>query len=235
MQKLFYLVPIEVMQDLKWIALVNSPYKELNLKVVFEIDFWFYLRKDGSFGGYSNQNSLWSILSDKKLDFENSCQQVNIPFSLIDLDKEYAQYKKDHTLYKPSKQDDIPEENKVSICKETFPSIICGKGTSQIFLEHYVGKKDGIKLYINSNEITGHNIPHCHVKYNHINNYCVLSLVDAKKIAPDGNLKNAVIYKAQNILQKNIQKAREIWNDVSSLMKFEINEHGHYTDKYKKA
>ena len=158
----------------------------------------------------------------KKLKFEKSCKELNIDILEIDLSVQYNNYLKQTAIYTPSPQKDIPEENQLDICSETFPHIICGSGTSQILLEHIIAKTDNMTLYINSNENGSHHIPHCHVKYNSYTNYCTLSLVDYKKLTPDGDLKNAIVCKAQQILAKNIQAARKKWNEIDTPLKFKI-------------
>ena len=234
MKKTFYLINISVMQQNKWIQLVNSPYSEKNLHIIFEFDFWFDLRHNKNlYSDLGERYVLWSIPENKKIDFISSCEEVKIETKEIDLEKYYDDYVEQHYAYSPSKQEDIPVENMVIISNQDVDKIICGSGTKQVFLEHKIAEKDNIKIYINSNEITGHNIPHCHLKYNDNNNYCVLSLIDLEKIAPDGNIKNAVVCKAQALLGKHIQDARKKWNEVHSLMKFKVSDGKYTSDFYK--
>lgn len=226
MNKIFYLVDNEVMKNLQWIPLANYPYLNFDLGVLFEQNFWYDLRHlkkcDQDYNEYKDM-FLWSIPEEKKELFEKSCTELEIKIINIDLDVQYKEYCKEHYFYKPTKQSGIPLRDRVSICRETFNPIICGHGTTQIFLEHNIGGEDGIELYINSNENGRHKKPHCHVKYNSISNYCVLSLVDFEKIEPDGNIKNAIVCKAQAILQKNIQYAREKWNTIDAPIKFKVD------------
>lgn len=220
------------MRNLEWIPLANPPYLAYDLGIMFEQHFWFEIRhKHGIYKEEGNNSFLWSIPVNKKTDFEKSCNELKIDITEIDLNEIYNEYLKENTIYKPSAQENIPIENQVDICDKSFTHIICGPGTTQIFLEHNIGEKDNIKLYINSNEEGRHHIPHCHVKYNNYENYCVLSLVDYQKIEPDGKTKNAVVCKAQSILADNIQLARKKWNEINSLLKFKIC-NGNYTSEY---
>ena len=235
MKKIFYLINISVMKQYKWIQLVNYPYSEKNLHIIFEFDFWFDLRHNKNlYQDLGEQYVLWSIPNDKEIDFICSCKEVEIETQEIDLERFYADYVEQHYAYTPSKQEDIPAENMSIVCAQDVDKIICGSGTKQVFLEHKITEKDNIQIYINSNEITGHNIPHCHVKYNNINNYCVLSLINYEKLAPDGNIKNAVVCKAQELLEEHIQDARKKWNEINSLLKFKVSEGKYISEFYKK-
>lgn len=233
MNKIFYLVNNEVMRNLQWIPLANPPYLNYDLGIIFEQRFWFDLRHSKELDQNYDNMFLWSVPKDKKELFEKSCSELNIEIMEIDLSTPYEKYRKIHYIYKPSPQQEIPPTDRLAICQESFNPIICGTGTSQIFLEHYVGEKDGIELYINSNENGRHKLPHCHVKYNSINNYCVLSLVDFEKIEPDGKIKNAIVCKAQSILKNNIQTARKKWNEINAPIKFKIV-NGIYTAEFQK-
>ncbi len=233
MKRIFYLVSINVMRNLEWIPLANSPYLEFDFNLMFEDRFWFYLRKDKGLDEELKDFYLWSIQEDKQTLFEKSCKELNIVVKNYDQSFYYNEYKQQNQIYIPTKQKEIATTDCVEICSESFSKIICGPGTTQILLEHYIDEKDSITLYINSNEITKHNIPHCHVKYKSDKNYCVLSLVDFTKIEPDGGRKNAIICKAQSILKNNIQLARKTWNEIHSLFKFKMVE-GQYTSEYEK-
>lgn len=65
---------------------------------------------------------------------------------------------------------------------------------------------------------------------NNEKNYCVLSLIDLTKIAPDGDRRNAIIKKAQGVLRDNLQDARKMWNSIKSKGKFVFRD-GQYTTK----
>lgn len=203
----------------------------LNLKQSFSFT---YAQKNIAMKKITDGYSILSIPIDKTAIFETDCEEIGMEIEHIDLHTEYLLYMKGKTpIYKPSPQEDIPHEHQMKICCDSFPHIICGEGTRQELLEHEVAQKDSIMLYINSNELNEHHIPHCHVKYNGVSNYCVLSLVDFKKLTPDGNKRNAIIKKAQELLKENIQPARKKWNEIVSLMKFKI-ENGLYTEEYEK-
>ncbi len=232
MSRRFYLVDIEVMKKFEWIPLVNLPYSGYDFGLLFEESFWYDLRfRQGLFKEENNDKTLWSISADKKSIFEESCKELNIKVYEIDLEKLYNKYVQQNTIYNPSPQAEISKEDQIDICSQSFDHIICGAGTSQILLEHTIVEKDNIRLYINSNENARHNLPHCHVHYNSRTNYCVLSLVDYQKLAPDNNVKNAIICKAQRILSKHIQYARHLWNRIESPLKFKIV-NGEYTNEY---
>ena len=234
MKKIFYLIDNSVMQQYEWIQLVNYPYSEKNLHIIFEHDFWFDLRHNKKlYQDLGKQYALWSIPKNQQTEFICLCKEVKINPVEIDLEEYYADYVERNYVYSPSKQTDIPAENMLIVCSQDVDKIICGSGTKQVFLEHIIAKKDNIQIYMNSNEITGHNIPHCHVKYNDINNYCVLSLVDYEKIAPDGNIKNAVVCRAQKLLEEYIQDARKKWNEIKSPQKFKVSD-GKYTSEHYK-
>ena len=231
MKRLFYLIDINVMRRLDWIPLANPPYLDQDLNILFESNFFYYLRKDKGLDEDLDKYYLWSIPFDKQKLFEQACKELDITAKIHDFEDYYEEFKQKKQIYKPSQQKEIPEDDCVDICEEFFPKIMCGPGVSQILLEHSVGEIDGISLYINSNEMTGHHTPHCHVKYNGVKNYCVLSLVDYKKIAPDGDIENAIIRKAQQVLKNNIQLARQTWNKIHSQLKFKVI-NGQYTSDY---
>lgn len=220
MDKIFFLVDLSVMRQYKWVPLVNQPYC---LNFFDEFNFWFDLRHNkGIYTELGDEFTLWSVPSDKRDAFVSACNELAIKIEEIDLHDLYDDYVQQHYVYDPTYQDPIPEENMVPICSQSYQKIICGFGTKQVFLEHKITEKDNIELYINSNEMTGHHTPHCHVKYNDRKNYCVLSLIDYEKIEPDGGVKNAVICKAQELLQKHIQEARKKWNEINALLEFRI-------------
>lgn len=231
MKRIFYLVSNKVMQNYEWVKLVNPPYLKYDFHFAGETDFLFYLRQKKGSVDELKDRVIWSIPAEKQALFEQACSEVNIELKEYDMQADYQEFMQSKKAYIPSKQEEIAESDCVYVCWETIPHIECRRGTTQALNEHFVGEKDNIALYINSNEMTGHSIPHCHVKYNKIKNYCVLSLVDFEKIAPDGGLKNAVILTAQSILEKNIQTAREKWNEVHSLVKFKCVD-GVYTSDF---
>lgn len=229
MEKIFYLVDVSATKENKVTVLVNSPYSLKHL--LMENDFWDYLRdKDQWYKFLGKQYVLFSVLEDEKDDFVSSCKEVGIVAKEVDLKKLYAAFSKEHSPYVPSKQQDIPEENMLNVCEQDVCEIICGPGTKQILLEHKIAGKDNINIYINSKENAQHNIPHCHIKYNGESNYCVLSLIDFEKLAPDGNLRNAVVRKAQELLKQHIQEARKKWNEIDSTTKFAVL-NGEYTSE----
>lgn len=235
MDRAFYFISYDCGNEYKWVPLTNSPYSSHKLDFKYETEFLIYLRKQQH--GNKKITDGYSILSipvDKMALFEADCKEIGMEVEHIDLHTEYMSFMKGKTpIYKPSPQEYIPSEQQLKICCDSFLHIMNSEGTCQDVLEHNIAQKDSIMLYINSNELNEHHIPHCHVKYNKISNYCVLSLVDFEKLAPDGNIRNAVIKKAQELLKKNIQPARKKWNEIVSLMKFKY-ENGQYTSEYEK-
>lgn len=235
MKKVFYLINLSVVQNQEWIKLVNPPYLEKNLGFAIENEFWFDLkRKNNQYQDLGQRFYLCSVSEIKKSDFVESCKEVGIEIEEVNLEKYYDDYVEENRVYSPSKQDDIPSENMIIICNRDVNKIICASGTKQVFLEHKIANKDNIQIYINSNEIAGHSVPHCHVKYNEISNYCVLSLVDFKKLAPDKNKTNAVVCRAQELLKGHIQEARKKWNEIDSPLKFKIS-NGEYSSEFYKT
>lgn len=230
-QRVFYLVPIVIMNEMRWLPLSNPPHSSLN--VMFSTKFWFDVRQKGLYTELGKDYCLWSITNNKKTDFEKVCSELGIEIQEINLEREYDVFLDNAYVYKPAPMSEIPREQQVEICRKEVTPIICGPGTMRVLLEHNVGrKKDGIRLYINSNETAVHNIPHCHVAYNSIKNYCTLSLVDMTKIEPNGKTRNAVICVAQEILRECIQDARKKWNEIDTITKFAQDEDGSYTNKF---
>ena len=119
---------------------------------------------------------------------------------------------------------DCSLENQVVVIEKRIQKIIEGSNGCQILTEESVANKDSIKIYVESNEVCSHHIPHVHVSYNHDFNVLSISLVGFNVLAGDG--RGAKAKKAIDLLKDNIDKAREIWNKCNNHSKFDVNENG---------
>ena len=102
MKKIFYLIDNSVMQQYEWIQLVNYPYSEKNLHIIFEHDFWFDLRHNKKlYQDLGKQYALWSIPKNQQTEFICLCKEVKINPVEIDLEEYYADYVERNYVYAP--------------------------------------------------------------------------------------------------------------------------------------
>lgn len=198
--------------------------EKLNLRHEVGLEYYKY-------NNCSQDEFIISIDGLSKNIFLAICQNNNMNAREITNDEWLIEAIDSTTIYTPGVLQEIELKKQINIIEINIDEIICGPRETQILLEHTVTSKTKLKLYINSNEITGHNIPHCHVHYKDIKNYCVLSLVDLEMIAPEKNKSNAIIKEARDLLNLNLQDARKIWNEIHSVVGFEKDSNGKYTDK----
>ena len=202
-KKILYSTTDDFTKEYKWTVLVNEPYSHYNFGINISIEFLLHMRTlEPNNEKYKRGHIIVVVNEDTKDIFEEACKSLSVNVEQLDLWTEFEQYSLSKLPYNPSKQKPICTSDQKVICESAFPHIICGEGTMQCIGEGTIVREDNIKLYIHSNEDAKHSIPHCHIDYNDKINYCVLSLIDLKKIAPDGNQKNAIIKKAQEILQR---------------------------------
>lgn len=221
-QKKFYLIELDCSESYKTLCeLVN--YSRLH-KI-----HWY---QEKGFSHFLNCGRLlYSCEKEKYSEFELMLKNFNIRFMELDfLEEAYFNYylKNDQKI---SKGIEIPAENQILVVEEEFPQIVEGGNGSVILNEHLIGYKDKIKVYIESKERCKHNIPHAHIDYNNQRNVFSISLVDFKILAgDDGGAKGE---KAIEILKKNIDKGRRLWNEKSdSRSKFDISENGTILSTY---
>lgn len=151
-----------------------------------------------------------------------------------DILSDYNIWLKKRTIKKERlKQINVDETTIEIIHEESFPKIYEALDGSQYLTEETIIKKDKIRIYTNSNEQTGHHIPHVHIQYNEENNFCVVSLIDLSIIEPKGNPKTARIKKCINLLEIHINKARLAWNKTSGNIKFKVENGEALVETYK--
>lgn len=190
-----------------------------------------------SFEYYVKQYGLFCFNEDDIQRAEKEMTRYNVQYIKVGLSDEYAIFKNSHQNLDNTEEldkDYIDNDSMNFIASDSFPRIILMPDGRQLLTEGTVAKSDydKIKIYINSNERAGHNIPHIHAQYNTNRNYCVVSLVDLKIIEPkelkEGNAKTKKIIK---LINDNLLKAREEWNRCDNLLKF-VEENGVLTNKY---
>lgn len=235
MNRAFYLMGKEITRNYEWTKLVNYPYSNYNFGLKPEVKFWIYAcEKNKAYNELRKEYTLYSISSDKKTIFEKSCNETGIEVKQIDLEKLYDEFIQKKSANNTTLLEHIPEENRIYFCSKTIPHIEDNIGTRQNLYEFLINKKDDeLKLYINAEGKGKHNTPHCHVEYKNNENYCVLSLVDYRLLEPKNGVRTKILNKAQELLQENIQHAREIWNRTDGLLKFKVV-NGEYTAEYEK-
>lgn len=124
-----------------------------------------------------------------------------------------------------SDDDFLDLDNIILVGEYSFSKIIENNRGLQSLNESEVVRQDSIKIYTNSNEDSGHHIPHVHIWYGNNKNYCVISLIDYSVIEPERHI-NAKIRKAIDLLKKDIAKARIAWNQTSGKLKFSLDMNG---------
>lgn len=232
-KKALYITTDDFTKEYKWIPFINETISHCNLGLSIPFEFLLHMRAlFPNNEKYKCGHIIVVVNEDAKSKFEKACMSLSINVEELDLWTEFERYSLSELPYVPSKQSPISTSNQKAICESTFEHIICGEGITQVLTEGTVARKDNIRIYINTNEETNHHIPHCHVDYNNEKNYCVLSLIDLTKIAPDGDRRNAIIKKAQGVLRDNLQDARKMWNSIKSKGKFVFRD-GQYTDEVK--
>lgn len=92
-----------------------------------------------------------------------------------------------------------------------------------------VTKEKNIDIYIHTNEITNHYVPHVHISYGNDIEY-VVSLIDYNIIKPE-SYKEHIANKMISLLGKNINEARKTWNEYSNIVKFKVDKEGNYTNQ----
>ena len=222
MQKKFYLIKLDCSESYKtFCELVKYSYSN-NIH-------WY---QESGFSRFLNcRHLLYSCEAEKHLKFEYMLNNFSIEFKRLDfLEKAYY----DCYLRQNCKLPEgivIPIENQILVVEEEFPQIIEGDNGTIILSEHKIDYKDKIKVYIESKEQCRHNIPHAHVDYNKLHNVFSISLVDFRILAGDSG--GAKGEKAIEILKKNIDKGRKLWNEKSdSRSKFDVDQNNNILSTY---
>jgi len=227
MDKEFYRIPLDESNPYKFVCLISNYERKAELgNVVVE----------NSFGFSIGINYLYSISKNQQTFFENFLKRNNIAYENLKLNSQYQEYKKNQIANEPLEDLDssfLCDEKMDIFLNVEIPQIICGKGETRVLLEEEVVRKDKIKIYVHSNEMCGHHLPHVHVKYNDNDNYCVVNLVDNTVLLPP-NLRNAKTKEICELLNHHIQTARAAWNRTNSLLKF-IMEGEEYTSSFVKS
>lgn len=213
---------VDVMEkkQYQFICLVaNQPYRDIIGNVLINNSFNFDMEQKNNI----KFNFLVIIESRVKNEFIDMCSKNDIGFRFYDeLIPEYERYvdMKVNEKESLSKNDfDNVQVYEVVTEKEIEP-IICGEGTTRILLEKTIEKTAKLKIWIGSNERTGHHLPHVHADYDN-EKYAVFNLIDLSVI--DSRAKtglNAKTKELKELIEQNIIKAREIWNQTNALLKF---------------
>lgn len=222
MQKTFYLIDLDCSKSYKTFCQLVS-YSRLN-------DIHWY--QEGGFSHFLNcGHLLYSCEKQKNIEFEFMLRKFNVNFVRLDfLEDTYS------NLYLQNNNQKtecfiIPKDNQNLLVEEEFPQIVEGDNGSIVLNEHIIDYKDKIKIYIESKEQCSHSIPHAHIDYNNQRNVFSISLVDFRILA--GNSKGAKGEKAIEILKKNIDKGRALWNEKSdSHSKFDIDQNNRLLNTY---
>lgn len=221
MNKNFYIVNLDYSKSYKPLCdLVN--YSAINqIHWIIETSFSSYLKLD---------KILYSCNKEDTEKFEEMLKKYNVSFKKVSgKEKDYQDYL--NTFSRGSTcGKKIPDNNQKLIFEEKVPQIIEGSNGRQYLTEGTIINKDKIRVYVESNEMCKHNIPHAHVDYNHDFNVFSISLVDFSILA--GNSKGPKARKAIELLTNNIVKAKQIWNTCANHSKFDCNDKGDLLNTY---
>lgn len=227
MEKIFYRIPLDLSNPYKLICLVANNTNKNDLgDVIIE----------SSFGTSIGVDYLYSLSVLSQIAFESLLEQNNIAYEKLELNNQYQEYLVTRTNNEPLENLDtsfLCNDEMDIILDIDIPLVICGPGTTRVFLEEEITRKDKVKIYVHSNERCGHHIPHVHAKYNDNDNYCVISLVDISVLVPI-NLKNAKTKDICELVSNHLQASRAAWNRTNSLLKFTKDKDG-YTSTYCKS
>jgi len=226
LEKIFYRIPLDLTNPYKFICLLsNHKNRDKIGEIIIESSFGFSIGID----------YLYSLKSQDSSNFESLLKDNQIDYEKLDLSHKYHVYQINHTANEPLENLDSSFlcNDEMDIVVDTdIPQIICGPGTTRVLHEEEIVRKDNIKIYVHSNELCGHHIPHVHVKYNDNDNYCVISLVDVSVLVPK-NLKNAKTRDICKLVNTHLQKSRAAWNRTNSLLKFKKNKEEYTSSFYR--
>ena len=172
---------------------------------------------------------------DAKVFFQK-LKEKNISFEILDLNEKYDEFTKSKCTPEIEKLDDsffLTEKEKIKVITTIkIPKIIeCSNG-KQLLTEGKIVDKDGITLYIYSNEQSKHHKPHVHIAYNDDNNFLEIDLKNfeiIKQKKRNGNPKK--VNKCIELVKEYITESRLEWNKSNARIKFKVNEKGVPTDE----
>lgn len=217
MEKIFILIKINNKKSYKPFCEFVYAIYDLDFQILLNYKFQYFCKID------FNEGMLVYIDEVNKNTFINALLLKNIPFEIKDLSNEYIIWmeKKDN-IYEKLDDSFLKLDLQETIVSIEIPQIIENPDGSQYLIEEEIIRKDKIKIYTHSNEQCGHHIPHVHIEYNNIRNFCVISLKDFCVLQPKNCLKSAKIKKCIALLMNYIDDARLSWNKSSGRVKFKI-------------
>jgi len=225
MLKTFVLIKINNKESFKpFCEFVNAIYN-LNFQILLSYKFQYFCKI--SF----EEGHLVYVDNENKEDFLNTLKKNEIPFEVKDLTNEYNAWTNNYNVVEKLDDSFLTNDQQNIINSFDVPQIIEFPDGSQLLTEEEIVRKDNIKIYTHSNEQCGHHIPHIHVEYNNVRNFCVISLKDFKVLQPKNIEKRAKVKKCVSLLKMYIAEARLSWNKSSGKLKFKLI-NGKPTDDY---
>lgn len=222
MGKCFYSIDLDCSKSFKTLCDLICCSCENNIHWYQEIGFNHFIKSN---------TLIYSCNEGDTVEFEKMLNKYGVLFCRKDELKEKYQIYLSTFPSNSQCGEKIPDDNQKTVFEEEIPQIIEGSNGCQCFTEETITNKDKIKVYIESNEMCNHHIPHAHVDYNHDFNVFSISLVDFSILAGDGRGPKAK--KASQLLKDNIEEAKRIWNSCQNHSKFDIDETGKILDTYK--
>lgn len=222
MNKIFYKLDIDYRKDLRSLCdFITLTYAN-GIKSYIDYRFVYSLGIKGFVVGIEINN---------KEQFESLLLSHDINYVFLGLSKEYSFYKSNNSHEKASINSLTSKNDDKIIPIFTVNDDVYGSSkTSRTLSEGFLFKQAQISIYIKSNEMSGHFVPHVHCNYGDKINYCVLSLIDMKVLSPKNKcLKN--LSKIVKVVSEHINECRVGWNKAISLIKFKTDSNNQPTDE----
>lgn len=212
--KIFYKIKIGNSSKNTYLTLIKYLLENTNIEYTLENDFAYYtgIKEIVISIDSSNKEKCEKVFSVQKIEYENISDKYQDY-----LDKQCSN----------NETNNFTDEDIIVIKTFRIPQTVGGR---QLLNEKEIMRNGQDIVYIHSNEQSGHNIPHVHVKYNGDKNFCTISLIDFS-VLQSKKLNFSKMKEIIKLVESCCDEARLAWNNSSSIIKFVLDNDGKPTNR----